>query len=187
MRLVLLDNYDSFTYNIVYQLKCLGVIPIVLPNDCNLYEIQRIKFTHLIISPGPSSPKESGVCLEAIKYFAPYIPILGICLGHQCIAEAFGGEVGKMTTPKHGKSSILSFVPNPLFKGLKQNLKIALYHSLHVQNAGDCEILATNEEGIIMALRHRQYPCYGIQFHPESILQEKGKKIMKNFLALKSS
>ncbi|STQ87034.1 aminodeoxychorismate/anthranilate synthase component II [Helicobacter muridarum] len=185
MNVLLLDNYDSFTYNIIYKLRSIGVNYTILQNDCSLQDIKTTKFTHLIVSPGPSSPKESGISLQAIAYFAPIVPILGICLGHQCIAEVFGGEVNKMKTPIHAKSSTLSFIPDPLFKGIKQNLRIALYHSLHVTNPGECKILGFSKEGIVMALRHRKYPCYGIQFHPESILQQQGRKIIKNFLSMR--
>lgn len=182
-RLVLIDNYDSFTYNLVYLLKRLGAPPIILHNDIGLDELGRHKFTHLLISPGHGSPSQSRICIEAIKSFAPIVPILGICLGHQCIATAFGGEVSPMHAPKHGVTSSISFVDNPLFKGLKQGLCVGLYHSLVVTKPGECEVLATSHEGFIMALKHKNWPCYGIQFHPESILQEGGKKILKNFLA----
>ncbi len=180
----MIDNYDSFTYNIVALLKKLGVKPIILKNDCSLQTIQNYQFTHLIISPGAGHPSGALVCLEAIRYFAPSKKILGICLGHQCIAHVFGGQIVPLKNPCHGKTQNILFKKNPLFLGLKQNIKVALYHSLYVNELGNCDSLAFSSNGICMALKAKKYDCYGIQFHPESILQEKGKKIINNFLHL---
>lgn len=183
-RVLLIDNYDSFTYNLVYMLQNLGHSPMILPNDCKLKDLQKYDFSHLIISPGPSHPREAGVCLEAIRYFAPSKKILGVCLGHQCIAEAFGGVVSALKSPTHGKFSSLSFVPNPLFDGVKQGIHIALYHSLYVSSLGKCEALGYSAEGVLMVLKAMGYDTYGVQFHPESILQQQGERIVMNFLAM---
>ncbi|TLD97564.1 aminodeoxychorismate/anthranilate synthase component II [Helicobacter jaachi] len=183
-KVLVIDNYDSFTYNIIYLLQNLGLQPIVLTNDVDLATLQQHTFSHLIISPGPSHPLDSGVCLEAIRYFAPSKKILGICLGHQCIAQAFGGEVIPLENPIHAKSGRLFFSPNPLFKGVKQGVKIALYHSLYVSKLGACEPLGYSEANVLMALKARAFDTYGVQFHPESILQAQGKIIMRNFLRL---
>lgn len=186
-KVLIIDNYDSFTYNVIYLLQECGIEPIIVSNDTVLEAIKKVHFSHLIISPGPSHPLQSGVCLEAIKYFAPTKKILGICLGHQCIAQAFGGEVISLSTPTHAKNARLHFVPNPLFKGVKQGIKVALYHSLYVNKLGECEALGYNDLGVLMVLKAKGYDTYGVQFHPESILQESGKRIMKNFLTLRSS
>lgn len=183
-KILMIDNYDSFTYNLVYLLQNLGHTPVVLPNDCTLDELKKREFSHLIISPGPSHPRDSGVCLQAIKHFAPDKKILGVCLGHQCIAEAFGGVVSPLHSPMHGKVSLLRFVPNLLFEGVDQNIHIALYHSLYVSDLGECEALGYSAEGVLMALKAYKYDTYGVQFHPESILQQQGERIVKNFLAM---
>ena len=187
-KVLLIDNYDSFTYNVLYLLKECGTKSFVVPNDTSLLELKQLckkhSITHLIISPGPSHPLESGVCLEAIRHFAPHKKILGICLGHQCIAQAFGGEVISLANPTHGKTAHFHFTPNPLFKGVKQGVKIALYHSLYVSQLGQCEALGYSENGVLMALKAKGYQSYGVQFHPESILQDQGKRIMQIFLAL---
>lgn len=183
-KVLIIDNYDSFTYNILYLLLAIGADVQIVPNDTALSHITRLDFSHLLISPGPSHPLDSGVCLEAISTFAPTKKILGICLGHQCIAQAFGGEVVSMPSPTHAKSAILHFVPNPLFEGIPQGIRVALYHSLHVRELGGCEALGYSDKNVLMVLKAKGYDTYGVQFHPESILQQKGKKIMKNFLAL---
>lgn len=183
-KVLIIDNYDSFTYNIVYLLSTLGIKPQIVSNDTPLSHLKKLIFSHLIISPGPSHPLDSGVCLEAIKTFAPTHKILGICLGHQCIAQAFGGEVISMPNPTHAKSAGLHFVPNPLFEGIPQGIQVALYHSLYVSKLGECEALGYSEHNVLMVLKAKGYDCYGVQFHPESILQQKGKRLMKNFLAL---
>lgn len=188
MRVVLIDNYDSFTHNVVYLLCDIGIEVTIFRNDCNLETLKKQAFHALIIAPGPSHPLQSGICLDAIRYFAPYKKILGICLGHQCIAHVFGGEVTSMQTPQHGKvASVLfnkTFENHPLFKGIEQPLQVALYHSLHVSKLGNCKALACSEDGVVMVLQAQNYKTYGIQFHPESILQHSGKKLLQNFFAL---
>ncbi|WP_293652013.1 aminodeoxychorismate/anthranilate synthase component II [uncultured Campylobacter sp.] len=191
MRVLLIDNYDSFTYNIVYYLKELGVKVKVVKND--FAKAKKAikyanKFDKIIISPGFGTPDDSGVCMDIIKALGAKKQILGICLGHQCLAKAFGAEVVRMPRPFHGVSVECEFKKSTLFKGVKKPLKIALYNSLRVENTAEFDILAdikVENKSIIMAIKHKKYSCYGVQFHPESILQAQGKKILKNFLNLK--
>ncbi|MWV62723.1 aminodeoxychorismate/anthranilate synthase component II [Helicobacter saguini] len=185
-KVLIIDNFDSFTYNIVYLLESIKIKPIVLQNTCGLQDILRYDFTHLIISPGPSNPQNAGVSIDAIKYFAKTKRILGICLGHQCIAQAFGESVVKMPTPTHAKKHKMYFKKNTLFKYIKSPIKIALYHSLQVKIDSikpKIKILAYSKK-IIMAIKVKKCKIYGIQFHPESILQKHGKRIIKNFLEI---
>ena len=191
MRVLLIDNYDSFTYNIVYYLKELGAKVKVVKND--FAKAKKAikyanKFDKIIISPGFGTPDDSGVCMDIIKALGAKKQILGICLGHQCLAKAFSAEVVRMPRPFHGVSVECEFKKSTLFKGVKKPLKIALYNSLRVVNTAEFDILAdikVENKGIIMAIKHKKYSCYGVQFHPESILQAQGKKILKNFLNLK--
>lgn len=190
-KVLLVDNYDSFTYNIVYYLKELGIKVKVVKNDFAKLE-EAIKFAcgfhALIISPGFGTPLDSALSIELIKALAPKMKILGICLGQQCIAAAFGGKVEKMPSPCHARSLECELVgQNELFAGIKKPFKVALYNSLCVSKLGECELLATsqiNGQKIAMAIKHKNYKCYGVQFHPESILTKQGKKIFKNFLKL---
>ena len=191
MRVLLIDNYDSFTYNIVYYLKELGAKVKVVKND--FAKAKKAikyanKFDKIIISPGFGTPDDSGVCMDIIKALGAKKQILGICLGHQCLAKAFSAEVVRMPRPFHGVSVECEFKKSTLFKGVKKPLKIALYNSLCVENTAEFDILAdikVENKSIIMAIKHKKYSCYGVQFHPESILQAQGKKILKNFLNLK--
>ena len=191
MRVLLIDNYDSFTYNIVYYLKELGAKVKVVKND--FAKAKKAikyanKFDKIIISPGFGTTDDSGVCMDIIKALGAKKQILGICLGHQCLAKAFGAEVVRMPRPFHGVSVECEFSKSTLFKGVKKPLKIALYNSLRVINGYEFDILAdikVENKSIIMAIKHKKYSCYGVQFHPESILQAQGKKILKNFLNLK--
>ena len=191
MRVLLIDNYDSFTYNIVYYLKELGAKVKVVKND--FAKAKKAikyanKFDKIIISPGFGTPDDSGVCMDIIKALGAKKQILGICLGHQCLAKAFSAEVVRMPRPFHGVSVECEFKKSTLFKGVKKPLKIALYNSLRVVNTAEFDILAdikVENKGIIMAIKHKKYSCYGVQFNPESILKAKGKKILKNFLNLK--
>ena len=191
MRVLLVDNYDSFTYNIVYYLKELGVKVKVVKNDFATTKKAikyATKFDKIIISPGFGTPDDSGICVDIIKALSSKKPILGVCLGHQCLAKAFGGDIVRMPRPFHGISIECEFRKSLLFKGVKKPLKIALYNSLCVKNIAEFDILAdikVENKSIIMAIKHKKYHCYGVQFHPESILQEQGKKILKNFLNLK--
>lgn len=186
-RILMIDNYDSFTHTLAFYFKELGFKCKIIKNDAfkKAKKLEKFDFSHLIISPGANSPKESKLSLKAIKHFKKTKKILGICLGHQCIAHAFGGEIARLKNPMQGKSSFLKFEKNELFKGIKKAPRICLYHSLHVKKMPkNCEILAHSKEGIIMALKHKKYPIYGLQFHPEAVLSEEGKKILKNFIHL---
>ena len=185
--LVIIDNYDSFTYNLAQYFMELGQQVTVVPNDqTSLAEIEAIA-TGLIVSPGPSSPKQAGISIEAIKYFAGKLPILGICLGHQCIGEAFGHEVVKADKVMHGKRSPIRHNQSALFAGTPENQMVARYHSLIVQQPLAKPLIASAvsaDEGVeeVMALEHKHLPIYGIQFHPESVATDFGKQILNNFL-----
>ena len=183
---VLIDNYDSFTYNLVHYLEELGEeVEVIEANKAVGAKASINKATHLFISPGPGHPKDARASLEIIKTYCQIKPILGICLGHQCIALAFGGVVNQCKKPVHGKTSKITFIPNPLFKGILQEMEVMRYHSLVVsQSSQELEELAWSDDGVVMALRHREFLVYGVQFHPESILTHEGKKILKNFLLL---
>lgn len=192
MKLLIVDNYDSFTYNLYYYFCELGIKPCVVENDFkkNIQDAQEFlnTFDYFVISPGFGSPKDSGLSIPIIQTFAPFKKILGVCLGHQCIAVAFGGFVIEMPNPLHAKNAICYFNKNPLCKNIKNPIKVALYNSLFVSDLGDCEMLGYSllwNMKIPMILKHKFYNTYGIQFHPESILQENGKKILNNFLRLK--
>lgn len=186
MKILLLDNYDSFTYNLLHVVKELGATDVeVFRNDeIELDEVER--FDKIILSPGPGVPEESGLLLPIIKRFAPTKSILGVCLGHQAIGEAFGANLENLKEVYHGIQSPIKIVKDDLlFTGLKKELLVGRYHSWVVSNNNfpQClEITALSEEGQIMALRHKTYRVHGIQFHPESVLTPQGKEIIKNFL-----
>ncbi|ARJ56585.1 aminodeoxychorismate synthase, glutaminase, component II [Campylobacter cuniculorum DSM 23162 = LMG 24588] len=185
--ILMIDNYDSFTHILAFYFKELGYKCKIIKNDSfkKVEKLEDFNFSHLIISAGPNSPKESKLSIKAIKHFKKTKKILGICLGHQCIAYAFGGKIAKLKTPMQGKTSFLKFKKNRLFKGIKKEPRICLYHSLYVKKLPkNCKILAYNKEKFIMALKHKKYPIYGLQFHPEAVLSEEGKKILKNFIKL---
>ncbi len=184
--MVLIDNYDSFTYNIVHYFEELGVCPKVFKNDeITIEDLEKLDFEHLLISPGPGNPNSSGICMDAIKKFHPHKKILGVCLGHQCIAQFFCSDVVEAKEPIHGKTYPIYFTENPLFANLPQGFLATRYHSLLVENLSpELECIARTKDNIIMALRHRKYSVYGVQFHPESILTQNGKEIFKNFLQL---
>ncbi|GIM48345.1 glutamine amidotransferase [Collibacillus ludicampi] len=189
--IVVIDNYDSFTYNLVQYLREAEQEVAVFRNDqVTLEEMERLKPSHLLISPGPCTPNEAGISLAAIKHFAGYIPILGVCLGHQSIAQAFGGKVVKAERMMHGKTSLVFHQGEGLFAGLESPLTATRYHSLIVERESlpPCfEIIAETSEGEIMGIRHRQFEIIGVQFHPESILTQGGKQMIRNFLALKEA
>jgi len=188
---LMIDNYDSFTYNIVQYLGMLGADIEVRRNDeITLAEIDELAPESLIISPGPCSPAEAGISLAAINHFAGRLPILGICLGHQCITAAFGGEVRRAREVLHGKVSRISHDRCDLFDGLPDGLQVARYHSL-VAGALPSQLVATahaldedGKPGEIMALRHRELPVYGVQFHPESLMTQQGLAMLANYLQL---
>ena len=184
--LLLIDNYDSFTYNLVQYFGELGASPQVIENDkLSLAQIETLKPDLLCISPGPGNPQEAGISCDAIRHFAGKIPILGVCLGHQCIAEVFGGVVVQASRQLHGKASLIHHDNKSLFKNLPNPFSAARYHSLIVEREGlpdSLEITASTAEGEIMGLRHHELPIWGLQFHPESILTTHGKELLKNFL-----
>lgn len=186
--LILIDNYDSFTYNIVQYLKELGVEPKVFKNDeITVSELKKLDFSSIIISPGPKNPDEAGISLDVIKEFHKTKKILGVCLGHQCIAQYFGCNIVKSKEPTHGKVSKIYFEEDYLFSGIEQGFEATRYHSLIVDhNSLTSEILplAHTKDNILMALKHKTYPVYGVQFHPEAILTQYGKKLLLNFLQI---
>lgn len=184
-KLIIIDNYDSFTYNLYFYFCELGVKPVVVKNDfLPLKKALKFikKYDYIVISPGFGTPQDAGISKEVIKHFKKSKKILGVCLGHQCIAEAFGGEVKEMEAPLHAKSMECEFQKSKITKGLKKPLIVGLYHSLFVSDLGECELLGYTKEKIPMIIKHKKYDIYGVQFHPESILQKQGKKILKNFL-----
>jgi anthranilate synthase/aminodeoxychorismate synthase-like glutamine amidotransferase len=184
--LLLIDNYDSFTWNLAQALGGLGAEPRVVRNDAiSLEEIDALAPSHLVISPGPGQPGEAGISLAAIGRFAERIPILGVCLGHQAIGQAFGGRVVRAPRVMHGKTSPVVHGGRGLFDGLPNPFAAARYHSLVVERAtlpADLEVTAETAEGEIMALAHRRRPVYGVQFHPESFLTPDGERLLANFL-----
>lgn len=183
--ILVIDNYDSFTYNLVQQLGELGCDVRVFRNDKkNLNRVKRIDPSHVVISPGPCTPKESGISKDVIRYFTGKLPLLGVCLGHQAIAEVFGGEVILADKPVHGKTSEIFHNNKDIFKRLKKPFIATRYHSLIVnKNLPDClELTAWNKESIVMGMKHKDYDIFGVQFHPESFLTTEGKKLIKNFI-----
>jgi anthranilate synthase/aminodeoxychorismate synthase-like glutamine amidotransferase len=186
--LLVLDNYDSFTYNIVQYFGELGAQLVVKRNDeITVEEIAAIKPERICISPGPCTPREAGISNEVIRVFGPRMPILGVCLGHQCIGDVFGGEVVRAERLMHGKTSPILHNGKGVFAGLPSPFEATRYHSLIVRRdsvPGVLEITAETAEKEIMGLRHREYPIHGVQFHPESILTPEGKRLLNNFLEL---
>ncbi|WP_307402689.1 anthranilate synthase component II [Desulfofundulus luciae] len=185
---IMIDNYDSFVYNLVQYLQELGQQVRVFRNDrVTLEEMEDLSPSHIVISPGPCTPDEAGISLAAIKHFAGRIPILGVCLGHQAIGQAFGGRVVRAGRPMHGKTSLVYHDGTGIYRGLPNPFAAARYHSLLVEREtlpGCLAITAQTDQGEIMGLRHREYPVEGVQFHPESILTVVGKKLLANFLTL---
>ena len=190
--LILIDNYDSFTYNLVHYFEEIGQSVKVFRNDeISVEKIFKFKPDFLVISPGPSSPKNSGICLELIKKNSELIkptPMLGVCLGHQAIAEAFGANVIQSGKPIHVKVSKINHNKSNLFKNIENPFNATRYHSLIVENKSlpsTLEITATTDDQIIMAIQHKKHPIFGVQFHPESIATNFGHELLKNFLSLK--
>ncbi|HFA5328414.1 TPA: aminodeoxychorismate/anthranilate synthase component II [Neisseria gonorrhoeae] len=184
--LLFIDNYDSFTYNIVQYFAELGQEVAVRRNDdITLEEIEALNPQYLVIGPGPCSPKEAGISVEAMRHFAGRLPIMGVCLGHQTIGEAFGGDVVRAKTLMHGKVSPVSHSGKGMFKGLPNPVTCTRYHSLVIERGmlPDClEITAWTEDGEIMGVRHKEYAVEGVQFHPEALLTERGHDMLNNFL-----
>jgi anthranilate synthase component 2 len=186
MKILMVDNYDSFTYNIVQYFGELGAAVTVVRNDeVSLADIAAHAPTHLVISPGPCSPAEAGISVAAIQHFAGKLPILGVCLGHQAIGAAFGGKIIRAQQLMHGKTSVISTTQQGVFAGLPAQFTVNRYHSLAIERSScpaELELTAWTDDGEIMGVRHRSLPIQGVQFHPESILTEHGHAMLKNFL-----
>jgi anthranilate synthase/aminodeoxychorismate synthase-like glutamine amidotransferase len=188
--LLVLDNYDSFTYNLVQYLGELGESPVVKRNDeITVDDIGTMGVTRMVISPGPCTPSEAGITVSAIRRWGKTIPTLGVCLGHQAIGEAYGGKVVRARTLMHGKTSRITHDGKGLFKNIPNPLEVMRYHSLVVETdtlPAELEVVArsTDDSSEIHAIKHRQHPVWGVQFHPESILTQNGKDILRNFLTL---
>jgi len=186
-KVLLIDNYDSFTWNLVQGLRMLGADVIVRRNDTlDAHGARALAPTHLVISPGPGTPREAGCSAAVVEALAGEIPVLGVCLGHQCIGQAYGGRVVRARRPMHGRTSLVRHVGEGVFSGLPNPLQATRYHSLVVLPDGLPETLvatAYSEEGEIMALRHREHPVVGVQFHPEAVLTEHGHDLLRNFLS----
>jgi len=186
MKLLIIDNYDSFTYNLVQLFGEMDVDLTVKRNDeISIDEIKKLKPERICISPGPGRPENAGISLELIRELGPRVPILGVCLGHQCMAQAFGGEVVRAEKLMHGKTSQIHHKHRGVFKDLGEPLEATRYHSLIVKRESlpdSLEITAETDDGEIMGLQHRQFAIHGVQFHPESILTTEGRKLLANFL-----
>lgn len=184
--LLMIDNYDSFTYNLVQYFSELGQDVLVKRNDeTTVAEIEALQPDYLVISPGPCTPKEAGISNAVIRCFAGKVPLLGVCLGHQCMADVFGGRVKRAKQVMHGKTSLIQHNNKGVFKGLPMPLQVTRYHSLVVEMPQDFELTAwfnDAEEQVVMGMRHRQLPLEGVQFHPESFMSEAGYRLLANFL-----
>ena len=184
--LLMIDNYDSFTFNLVQYFGELGQDVRVFRNDqITVGAIAELKPDHLVLSPGPCSPAEAGICVEAIRHFAGKVPLLGVCLGHQAIGAALGGKVVRAQVQMHGKASTIRTDQQGVFRGLPEQFSVIRYHSLAIERASlpsTLAVTATSEDGEIMGVRHRELAVEGVQFHPESILSEHGHALLKNFL-----
>jgi anthranilate synthase/aminodeoxychorismate synthase-like glutamine amidotransferase len=188
LKLLVIDNYDSFTYNLVQIFGELNVELVVKRNDeISIDEIRKLNPNRICISPGPGRPENAGISPDVIRELGPTIPILGVCLGHQCVAQVFGGEVVRAEKLMHGKTSIIHHQHRGVFQHLAQPLEATRYHSLIVRRKSlpdSLEVTAETDEGEIMGLQHRHLPIHGVQFHPESILTAEGKKLLANFLRI---
>jgi anthranilate synthase/aminodeoxychorismate synthase-like glutamine amidotransferase len=186
--IVVIDNYDSFTYNLVQYLGALGAEIQVFRNDAlTCADLRQLCPSHIVISPGPGDPDDAGISIAVIRELGSHIPILGVCLGHQCIAAAFGGRVVRAARVMHGKTSLVHHNGNVLFAGLPNPFEATRYHSLLVEPSlpPEIEITAWTDEGEIMGVRHAKFPIFGVQFHPESILTQEGQRLLQNFLEIK--
>ncbi len=186
MKLLMIDNYDSFTYNLVQYFGELGAEVLVHRNDeITLADIEALKPSHLVVSPGPCSPAEAGISVAAIQHFAGKLPILGVCLGHQSIGAAFGGRIIRAQQLMHGKTSVIHTSQQGVFADLPKDYTVNRYHSLAIERSScpaELEVTAWTDDGEIMGVRHRSLPIEGVQFHPESILTEHGHALLNNFL-----
>ena len=186
--ILVLDNYDSFTYNLVQYFGELGAELVVRRNDrTTIDEVEELRPEKICISPGPGTPDEAGISNDLIRHFGPRIPVLGVCLGHQCIGQVYGGEVVRAERIMHGKTSPILHEGDGVFRGLPIPFEATRYHSLIVRREtlpDELEVLAETSDHEIMGLRHRRHPVHGVQFHPESIMTGEGKKLLANFLSL---
>ena len=184
MRVLLIDNYDSFTYNLVHLLEELGAEVVVRRNDAvALDEAASLEPDRLVVSPGPGRPADAGVSVALIRELGPRVGTLGVCLGHQAVVEAFGGEVGSARALLHGKASLLRHDGRGVFAGLPEEIEVGRYHSLAATRVpGELEVSARTDDGEVMAVRHRSHPIEGVQFHPESVLTPHGRTLLANFL-----
>lgn len=185
--ILVIDNYDSFAHNLGRYMILAGWEIAIARNDkISCKEIEAINPHAIVISPGPRDPQKSGICIDAVRQFGPTTPILGVCLGHQCIGEAYGGTTIRTNKPMHGKASSIIHEGDPLFADIPSPFRAGRYHSLTVQPGGvsPLKIIAKTADGEIMAMRHESFPTYGVQFHPESVLTEHGSQIIENFTAI---
>ena len=185
--ILLIDNYDSFTWNLAQYLGELGAAPVVRRNDeISIADIERMRPERIVISPGPGRPEDAGISVEVIRRFGSELPLLGVCLGHQGIGVAFGGRVVRAAELMHGKTSAVRHDGRGVFRGLAQSFEAGRYHSLVVADPlpPDLEACARTDDGTIMGVRHRTLPVHGVQFHPESVLTADGRKLLRNFLEL---
>jgi anthranilate synthase/aminodeoxychorismate synthase-like glutamine amidotransferase len=184
--ILLLDNYDSFVYNLARYVRELGETPLVRRHDAlTVDEVAVLGPSHIIISPGPCSPAEAGISTEVVRRLGATVPILGVCLGHQCIGAAYGGEIVRAGRPMHGKTSMIHHGGAGILSGLPTPFRATRYHSLVISPASvppELEVIATSEDGEIMAVRHTRHPVHGVQFHPESVLTEGGHRLLANWL-----
>ncbi|MFA7676825.1 MAG: aminodeoxychorismate/anthranilate synthase component II [Candidatus Omnitrophota bacterium] len=189
MRVLVIDNYDSFTYNLVQYLQELGAETVVYRNDAvSIKDLKNKKFDRIVISPGPGRPQDAGISMKVIDTFYKNVPILGVCLGHQCIGQNLGANIIRARKIMHGKTSLIYHDNKDIFKGAKNPFEATRYHSLVIKPESLPKTLTVNAKtdgGIIMGVKMKDFPVFGVQFHPESILTREGKKILKNFLALK--
>lgn len=185
-RVLLVDNYDSFTYNLAQALQVLGAEVITVRNDAlSAGELLSLSPTHLVISPGPGTPAESGITLESVRIFAGKIPVLGVCLGHQAIGQCFGARLARAPRPVHGKVSSISHDAETIFQGLENPFPATRYHSLTLIDVRPpLEVSARSEDGLVMGVRYRGLRVEGVQFHPESILTAEGEKLLANFISM---
>jgi anthranilate synthase/aminodeoxychorismate synthase-like glutamine amidotransferase len=187
--ILVIDNYDSFVHNLARYVEICRYKPLVIRNDAiTIQEIEKLNPEKIIISPGPCTPDEAGISLEVVRNFYTNIPILGVCLGHQVIGQAFNARVTRATIPLHGMASSIRHNQNDIFRNIPNPLTVGRYHSLivdHVSNDSELFVTAKSFEGEIMALQHKLYPVFGVQFHPESILTDNGLDLIQNFISIK--